>query len=135
MTTIAEVKDVFETALQAINLLDQALADERKALKRNAFAEGRPLTDEEVIHRKEIVATRVKLADAMEVLALDTVDALENSSDVGQLIHNINAVNFQLENDLERLKQTEATAAKAAAVAGGMVSVVHKLLGFKAKLV
>ncbi len=81
--------------------------------------------------RKEIAATRGELAEAMETLALDTVDALENSSDVDNLLRNIEAVNQQLQDDLEHLKQIAEHAAKAAAIASGMATVVGKLLGFK----
>lgn len=131
MTTIAEVKASFEDQLQAIFVLDQTLSAERSALKRKAFAEGRPLTADEVKRRKEIAATRGELAEAMEVLALDTVDALENSSDVDKLLSNINAVNQQLKDDLDRLKKIEENAAKVEAVAKGLASVTGKLLDLK----
>jgi hypothetical protein len=135
MTTIAEVKETFETELQAIFFLDQTLAEERSAIKMKAFAEDRPLTDEEVSRRKEIAATRGELAEAMEALALDTVNALENASDVDDLLSNIKAVNQQLKDDLDRFKQLEETAAKAEAVAKGMAGVIEKLLSLKTSLV
>lgn len=135
MTTIAEVKKSFEKELQAIFSLDQALAEERSAIRRIAFAKGRPLTDSEVNRRKEIAATRGELAEAMEALGLDTVNALENASDVDSLLSKINIVNQQLEDDLDRLKKMADKAAKVEAVANGMAQVVKKLLSFKAALV
>lgn len=131
MTTIAEVKESFETELHAFFALDQVLAAERSALKRKAFVEGRKLTAEEVKRRKEIAATRGELAEAMETLALDTVDALESASDVDNLLANIGAVNQQLQDDLDRLKQFEENVAKVEKIAEGMVGVVDKLLGLK----
>jgi len=135
MTTIAEVKESFENELQAIFSLDQALAEERSALRRVAFAEGRPLTDEEVQRRKEIVATRGELAEAMEALGLDTVNALENASDVDSLLSKIALVNQQLEDDLDRLRQLEEKVAKVEAVASGMAQVINNLLSLKTALV
>ena len=131
MTTIAEVKEAFEAELYAIFSLDQTLAEERSAIKRKAFVEGRPLTADEVERRKEIVATRGELAEAMEVLGLDTVNALENASDVDALLDSIGVVNQQLADDLERLKQIEEKAKKAEAVAKGLVEVTTKLLSLK----
>lgn len=135
MTTIAEVKKSFESELLAIFSLDQSLAEERSAIKRIAFAEGRPLTDSEVKHRKGIAATRGELAEGMEALGLDTVNALEESSDVDLLLSKIDIVNQQLKDDLDRLKNLEDKAAKVEAVASGMAQVVEKLLSFKAALV
>ena len=134
MATIAEVKKIFENQLQAIFTLDQALAEERSALRRIAFAEGRPLTEVEVKRRKEIAATRGELAEAMEALGLDTVNALENASDVDSLLSKIDIVNQQLKDDLDSLKELEDKAAKVAAVASGMTQVIGKLLSFKAAL-
>lgn len=135
MTTIAEVKESFESELLAIFSLDQALAEERSALRRMAFAEGRPLTDKEVQRRKEIVATRGELAEAMEALGLDTVNALENASDVDSLLSKIAMVNQQLEDDLDRLRQLEEKVAKAEAVASGMAQVINNLSSLKKALV
>lgn len=135
MTTIAEVKESFESELLAIFSLDQALAEERSALRRMAFAEGRPLTDKEVQRRKEIVATRGELAEAMEALGLDTVNALENASDVDSLLSKIAMVNQQLKDDLDRLRQLEEKVAKAEAVASGMAQVINNLSSLKKALV
>ena len=131
MTTIAEVKESFETELHNIFALDQELAAERSALKRKAFAEGRKLSDKEVKRRKEIAATRGELAEAMETLALDTVNALESASDVDKLLAHIGAVNQQLKDDLYRLKQLVENVEKVEKVAKGMAGVVEKLLDLK----
>lgn len=134
MTTIAEVKSSFENELQAISSLDQTLAEERSAIKRGAFAEHRTLTDVEIKRRKEIAATRGDLAEAMETLGLDIINALENASDVDVLISKIRIVNQQLKDDLDGLKQLEEKVAKVKAVANGMAKVIKKLLSFKASM-
>lgn len=134
MVAIADVKKSFETELQAIFSLDQMLAAERSAIKRKAFSEGRVLTKEEINRRKEIAATRGELAEAMESLALDTVEALENASDVDKLLSSIGAVNQQLKDDLDRLQQIQESAAKVEAVAKGMTKVIANLVNFKKTL-
>ena len=104
MATIAEVRDAFETALAAIEELDQTLAAESKRIKGQAFDESRALNDAEVKRRKSISATRMELADSLEDLGLSTIDALENADDIDSLINVINATNQQLEDDLDHLK-------------------------------
>ena len=131
MTTVSEVREHFERQRQKIADLDQSLANERSELKRKAFEEGRALTDDELKRRREIVVERERWAKAMEGLALETVAALENASDVDTLLKKINALNQQLRGDLERLQEVEAHAARAEAVAKGLASLVGALLDLK----
>ena len=135
MTTIKEVTASFEEGLQAISVLDQTLAAEHSALKRKAFHEKRPLTTEEVKHRKEIAATRGKLAEAMKTLALDTINALENTSGIDRLLGNIEQINQQLQGDLERLERIGENAAKIRNVAESLASIVNKVSGFRSTLI
>ena len=129
MATIEEVREAFEDELQAIFALDQELSAERASIKRKAFLENRPLTDAEIARRKEIAATRQELSEALRTLALETVDALEDASDVGALIAELNAVNQQLADDLARLNGMVQHAEKAKKVAAGLQSVAGKLAG------
>ena len=135
MTTIKEVSASFEEGLHAISVLDQTLATERSALKRKAFDEERLLTTEEVKRREEIAATRGKLAEAMKTLALDTVDALENTSDVDRLLGNIEQINQQIQGDLDRLEGIEENAAKIRSVTKSLASIVSKLSGLRSTLI
>ena len=129
MATIKEVRKAFEDELQAIFALDQHLSAERTAIKRKAFLKDRLLTDAEVAHRKEIAATRQELSEALRTLALETVDALEDASDVASLLAEINVVNQQLADDLARLKNMAEHADRATKVAAGLASVAEKLAG------
>ena len=135
MTTIKEVSESFEEGLDAISVLDQTLAAERSALKRKAFDEGRSLTTEEVKRRKEITTTRGKLAEAMKMLALDSVNALENTSGVDRLLGNIEQINQQIQGDLDRLGRIEENAAKIRSVVESLASMVSKLSGFRSTLI
>lgn len=129
MATIAEVRNSFETALAAIEELDQTLAAETKRIRGQAFDEGRALNGAEVNRRKSIAATRMELADALEDLGLGTIDALENADDIDSLINVINATNQQLEDDLDHLKIMVEYAVTAAKVADGLAKAATQLAG------
>lgn len=129
MATIAEVRNSFETALAAIEELDQTLAAETKRIRGQAFDEGRALNDAEVNRRKSIAATRMELADALEDLGLGTIDALKNADDIDSLINVINATNQQLEDDLDHLKIMVEYAVTAAKVADGLAKAATQLAG------
>lgn len=135
MATIEEVKQVFEQKQQIIFSLDQGLAAERAALKRRAFREGRPMSYEEVARRKEISSTRLELAEALRVLALEKVEELENADDVDALLAEIEAINQQLADDLAHLNQLAEYADKAAKVTAGFAKLAEKLADFRPSLV
>ena len=135
MTTIKEVTASFEEGLRAISDLDQTLAAEHSTLKRNAFLEKRELTAEQVKRREEISATRGKLTEAMETLALDTVNALENASEVDRLLGSIEQINQQIQGDLDHLEKIEENAAKIRSVAESLASIVSSLAGFRSTLI
>lgn len=132
MATIAKVREAFETALTAIEELDQALKSESKRIKGQAFDEGRDLTDAEIERRKSNSATRMKLAESLEDLGLGTIDSLENSDNIDRLIKEINATNQQLKDDLDHLKNMVEYAETAAKVADGLAKAVAKLVEFAA---
>ena len=134
MATINEVRATFDAARAEISALDQALAAERTTIRRAAFHEGRPLTHAEIARRKEIAATRTKLAEALEALALSTIDALENADDLDNLLHSINSVNQQIDDDLARLTGLVDYAETAAKVVEGIAKSVEKLSEFRPNL-
>lgn len=127
MATIDEVSAAFDAARREISELDQALAEERTAIRRKAFHDQRPLTDEEIARRKAIAATRLELADALETLAFSTLKAMENADDLDDLLHTINSVNQQLDDDLARLSEIVNYAQSAAKVAESIASAAEKL--------
>ena len=135
MTTIKQVTASFEEGLRAISVLDQTLAAEHSALKRNAFLEKRELTAEQIKRREEISATRGKLTEAMETLALDTVNALENASEIDRLLGSIEQINQQIQGDLNHLEKIEENAAKIRSVAESLASIVSSLSGLRSTLI
>ena len=135
MATIDEVKAAFEEQLQTIYVLDQSLGAERAELLRRAFKEGRALSDQEVKRRKEIASTRQELADALRILGLETVGALESASDVDSLLAEIEAINLQLKDDLDHLHNIAKYAGKVAKFASGMALVLEKLQKLRPTLV
>ena len=135
MATIAEVKKAFQDARASIADLDQKLAAERKKIKVTAFRAGRPLTAAEIARRKEIAATRLELAEALQVLALKTIRSLEIAEDVDDLIREIGAVNQQLEDDLARLGEVASHAATAARVVEGLAKLAAKLAELRPSLI
>ena len=93
------------------------------------------MNDVEVARRKEIGATRAELADAIEELALSTLDSLEAASDIDDLLREIEAVNAGLKDDIEHLQAIEKHAETAAKVLSGLATAAEKLIGFKASLI
>lgn len=132
--TIADVRGAFEAEHAAIFALDEVLAEERRTLKLTAFAADRGLNDAEVARRKEIGATRAELGDALEELALSTLQNLDAASDVDALLREIDAINAGLKDDIDHLKAIEKHAEIAAKVLSGLATAAEKLIGFKASL-
>ena len=135
MATIEEVRAEFEARRADISELDQALAAERKAIRRTAFHAGRSLTPDEIGRRKEIAATRLELAESLEALSLSTIDALENAEDLDDLLHAISSVNQQLDDDLTRLQDLVEHSEAAARVADGIANAAAKLAEFRPTLI
>ena len=134
MATIAEVRGAFEAQKGAIEQLDADLTAERKRIKQQAFMENRDMTAAEKEERRQIGAIQFELGEALQELGLGTLDNVNNASDLDPLITEINAIQGQLNDDLERLRQKERFAAKAADVAGKLASGAQKLLALKAAL-
>ena len=134
MATIEEVRAAFDVGRTEISKLDQVLAAERKAIRREAFHAGRQLTPKEVARRKEIAATRFELSEALEVLALATIDALEKADDLDDVLHAIKSVNQQLDDDLVRLQNLVDHAENAAKVADSIDKVADILAEFRQTL-
>lgn len=132
--SVQVIREGFEETLNEINILDGKLAEEYSAIEEKAFIDGRELSNDEINHLRQISARQDKLADLTEILALDTIDALENSSDVDALLDKIEGVNQQLEDDLDRLQQIEENAQKVQKVAEGLAKIVEKLIEFKQRI-
>ena len=131
MATIATVSKEFLARRAEIDALDQGLDQERRAMEIAAFDAGRDLTDTEKQRRKEIGATRQELAEALRVLALTTLERLNDADDVAALNNEIARINEMLKDDLEHLKKIEEHAKTAAKVLAGLASVAKKVANFK----
>ena len=134
MATVDEVRATFDAARLEISELDQALAAERKEIRHAAFHAQRPLTDEEIARRRAIAVTRSELADALETLALSTFDSVESADDLEDLLHAINSINQQLDDDISRLMEVANYAESAAKVAESIADVAAKLTEFRPTL-
>ena len=126
MATIKEVAEQFLRRRAEIDALDQALARERRALQIAAFDAGRNLTDAEKRRRREIGSTRQELAEALEVIALTSLEGLNGAADVAALNKEIVRINDMLKDDLDDLESMVDHAKAAAKVIEGLASVVKK---------
>lgn len=131
MPTIAEISIAFDTALEKITALDESLAVQSEALEQKAFEEQRDLTPEENAKYDAIATAREKLGDALEKLALVTIDGLEQASDFDTQIGKINAINEELTEALEHLNTLVEVAEKTAVIATGLATVAEKLLALR----
>ncbi len=137
MTTIEEVRTNFESGLQAVFILDQALAAELLALRRKVFNRKRKkMSSKEDERRKEIYVARMELAEAMEALALDHIFGLESAlgPEIDILINGINEVNKKLKCDLKHLKSHEKHASKIETVFATLSKIVDNLKKMKKAL-
>ncbi len=128
--TVADVRAAFQIQRDAITALDAALAQESNKQEVDAVDQGRDLSAAEESRLDQISDTRIELAKALSELALDTLDALDNASDVDDLLDEIKAVNKQLEDALEHLKTIEGYAeivANVAAMAEKVVTILARL--------
>ncbi|MFV1998563.1 MAG: hypothetical protein ACC641_11200 [Acidiferrobacterales bacterium] len=120
MATIKQVGVNFLRRRAEIDALDQALARERRVIQIEAFDGGRKMTSEEKDRRREIGATRLELSEALEVLALTTLENLNDADDVDALNLEITRINEMLKDDLKHLKKLETYADTAADVLKGL---------------
>ena len=128
--TIATVRAAFQLQRDAITTLDAALAAESNKLEVDAVDQGRDLTPAEENRLDQISDTRSGLAKALGKLALDTLEALDNASDLNDLLDEIRAVNNELEDHLEHLKIIEEYAevvANVVAMAEEAVTILAQL--------
>lgn len=134
MPTIDQIRVEFERARGELATLDGKLADERAEIRRTAFQEGRSLSAQEISRRKEIAATRGELTDALETLALDTLASLDAADDLDSLLHEVNSIIQQLDDDLKDLQQLVDYAKSAESVGKGLATVATALAALRPEL-
>lgn len=113
--------------------LDHRLQDEIDEIVLAAAREERPLSDDDKNRRKALRAQQADVQDAFEELAFATLARLDNSADVAELKDKLDAINAQLGDDLQRLKNIARYAAIAAKVADGLAQLGEKVAGVLAK--
>lgn len=128
--TIATVRAAYQVQRNAITSLDAALARESNKLEIDAVDQGRDLTAADESRLDQISATRTGLAKSLGKLALETLEALDNASDLNELLDEIKAVNNELEDHLEHLKTIE----EYAEVVANVVAMAEKAVSTLAKL-
>lgn len=107
--------------------LDAGLAERVDAIEDAAFNTGRALTPAEIAERDQLRAARHEAADALRALSFQTLEELNDSSTVQDLLSGIQAVNRDMEQDLQRLEKVAEFAGDAAKVADGLVQVAKAL--------
>lgn len=135
MTTIADVRALYETERTRLADLDAKLAAEYKKIDNDAFDANRPMTEAERNRRTEINTQRGEIGKQLQALSFSTLDGLRTASDVDSLIAGIEAANAQLDGTLQHLKQMEAYAEDAAMVAKGLSSIVDGLTKLRPSLI
>ena len=128
--TIETVRAAFQVQRDAITTLDATLAQESNNLEVDAVDQGRDLTPAEESRLDQIAVTRTETAKALGKLALDTLEALDNASDLNDLLDEIKAVNNELEDHLEHLKTIE----RYAEVVANVVAIAEKAVTTLAEL-
>ena len=107
--------------------LDANLAERVEAIKDAAFNAGRALTPSETAERDQLRAARHEAAEALRALSFQTMEELNDSSTVQDLLSGIQAINRDMDQDLQRLEKITEFAEDAAKVADGLVQVAKGL--------
>ncbi|MGH1462884.1 MAG: hypothetical protein ACRBB6_12695 [Neptuniibacter sp.] len=127
MATIEEVGKEFLAQRAEFDALDQMLAKERRAIRKNSIKAGGSMEVSDQSRLREIGSTRHELAEALEIFSLVTLERLEKSEDVKLLQLEIVRVNEMLKDDLQSLEQLVDYADKASRVAAGLAAVAGKV--------
>ena len=130
--TADEILAAAETTRQAIFALDASLAARVQAIEDAAFDGNRPFTAAETAERDQLRAARHEAADARRALGFTTLEQLDNSETVRDLLAGVNGVNQEMGHDLDRLKAIATFADDAAKVADGLFQVAKGLTALAA---
>lgn len=128
MGTIQQILDEVEQANQALTELEESLQAEMNAIELNAFRAGKSLTDQEIKTIDDRQSQLEKAQNGAAAMALVTLQRLNNAEDLGDLIAQMNAINGEMKETLDDLKQIERYAATAAAVAEGLGNIAGNIV-------
>lgn len=98
-----------------------------------AFKAGRPLSDADINKRKELRTAQMEVRDQFNVLGFVTMDRLDDTAEVSQLLHQMHTINVGLQDDFARLKEIERYSAIIAQVVDAIAKATEKLAVVAAK--
>lgn len=131
--TVTQVVKEANAARQQLSLLERELQEGIDAIDFQAFKEGRDLTSDEIAQRKGLRATQAEVREDFKVLAFVTVQRLDDTAEVAQLLRQLQVINAGLEDDLARLNKIEKYAEISAKVADSLAKTAEKLAAIAAK--
>ncbi|MEZ5830016.1 MAG: hypothetical protein R3D05_02415 [Dongiaceae bacterium] len=120
-------------ARQQLAALDHQLQSEIDAIVFTAFKGGRPLSSDDIEKRKQLRATQMEVRDQFNVLSFVTLQRLDDTDEVSQLLHQMNTINAGLQDDFRRLKKIKRYAAIIAGVTDAVAKATEKLAVIAAK--
>lgn len=127
MTTIDEILAEAKAARRHLADLEQQLQEEIDEISFSAFQQGRDMTEEEMTTRNSRRAEKAEARDAYVAMTFITLQRLNQSDELKQLIHRMDEINAGLKDDLDRLQQIARYAELAAKVADGLAKVAQKV--------
>jgi hypothetical protein len=130
--TAQEILDAASGTRAALAALEQSLAARIDEIEGTAFDAHRPFTPAESSERDQLRASLSETRDAFRELAFVTLQQLDRSDTVKHLVRDMQDVNRQIADDLDRLKGIALFASTAAQVADGLAQVVAGLAKFAA---
>jgi hypothetical protein len=107
--------------------LDDTIEQEIQSLRKRAFDERRDLTQDEQARRETLLNAQSDARDALALLAFDRLKRIDQSAELKKLNDEMRRVNSGLQDDLDKLKTIEKTAAQAAKIADTVAKVAAAL--------
>lgn len=125
--TAQEILDATSATRAGLATLEQSLASRIDAIEGAAFDAHRTFTQQESAERDRLRAALTEVRDAFRELGFVTLQQLDSSEAVQGLLRNMQDVNREIGNDLDRLKAIALFANTAAQVADGLAQVAAGL--------
>jgi len=107
--------------------LDGTIEQEIQSLRRRAFDEGRSLTQDEQAKRDTLTKAQSDARDSFALVAFDRLQRIDQSAELKKLNDEMQRVNSGLQDDLDKLKTIQETAAQAAKIADTVAKVAAAL--------
>jgi len=98
-----------------------------------AFKAGRPLSEADKAKRRELRSAQMEVREQFNVLGFVTMDRLDDTAEVSQLLHQMHTINAGLQDDFARLKKIERYSAIIAQVVDAIAKATERLAVVAAK--